>query len=397
MKKVASAFVFLQSGLRCCLSAVVPVQAVAHPKHAFLRLDKFRFETEDEGAPKVRARGQEEDEETKEEKDNWWKTATGQDPKGVEAHFGDTECPCIGFDGREGTIRVNYSKTVRVTYPADLGSRCEPWEATRHPSCLPGGDPGPGKGWCAESWCFVDPCNCKTKVVPEPSDMAPDTTFRGKPLYYSYEACGSKNFWNNKPLSLGKPNCRCVGFDNFPGTTEVDWKDPNTSVVTTIEYPADMGGTCRKWDNNVHPMCKGEGEKPKWCSERWCYVDPCSCDLGEMPRVTMYQPHATYRGKSLFYSYGTCGSEDYFTKTLNLEACVNQPTQEKCLRLTVRNGIQKCAWTGSECLGAELVSHPLCKHLDLEGVMQARGRRATCMSAFAFGSALLLGLGLIQS
>jgi len=382
MKKVASTLIVLQSGLRPCLSAVVPFQKLAHPRDAYLRLDKFHLVEAEEvvdledidtyhhtkvgsrtvGSPKLRPKANE-DEEAEEEREGWFSTT----PRGgVEAHFGDTECPCIGFDGREGTITVNYSDTKQVIYPADLGSRCETWEQERHPDCLPGGNPGPGKGWCGESWCFVDPCNCKTDVMPQPSDLAPDTTFRGKPLYYSYDACDSKNYWSKDIPNMGKPGCRCVGFDAFPGTTEVDWKDPKTNVTTTVEYPADMGGTCRKWDDNEHPMCKGEGEKPEWCNQRWCYVDPCSCDIDQPPKVTMYQPEATYTGKSLYYSYETCGEEDHFTKELNLEACVNQPTPDKCMRLKVRNGIQKCAWTGTRCLGSELVNHPLCDHLGVK-------------------------------
>jgi len=411
MKKVASAVIALQSGLRCCLSAMVQ-----HPKDAYLRLDKFHMVEAEEveaevnqevGAPKIKVKGDKDDKE-----ESWVPAVNDDKPAGVEAHFGDTDCPCIGFDGREGTITVNFSKTVQVTYPADLGSRCEQWEAGRHPSCFPGGDPGPDKGWCKESWCFVDPCNCKTNTLPQPSDMAPDTTFRGKPLYYSYAACGGKNHWNKQPPNMGKPGCRCVGFDTFPGTTEVTWKDPNTSAESTIMYPADMGGTCRKWDGDTHPMCKGEGVLPEWCTQRWCYVDPCSCNIEEPPKVTMYQPQATYTGKSLYYSYETCGEEDHFTTELNLEACVNQMTPDKCLHLKVRNGIQKCAWTGTRCLGAELVSHPLCDHLGVKAVWakgtssrarswagddptkaQALGRRAACTSFFALGATLLLGFG----
>lgn len=80
------------------------------------------------------------------------------------------------------------------------------------------------------------------------------------------------------------------------------------------------------WDDSLHPMCHGKFP-PKWCKQRWCYVDPCSCNLKAPPKVTMYLPEATFTGKSLYYSYETCGSEDHFTEKYNVEACVNQKTK----------------------------------------------------------------------
>lgn len=37
----------------------------------------------------------------------------------------------------------------------------------------------------------------------------------------------------------------------------------------------------------------------------------------------MYLPEATFTGKSLYYSYETCGSKDYFTKKYNTEAAAS--------------------------------------------------------------------------
>lgn len=59
----------------------------------------------------------------------------------------------------------------------------------------------------------------------------------------------------------------------------------------------------------------------------------------------MYLPEATFTGKSLYYSYETCGSEDHFTKEWNTEACVNQKSKDDCLELKVRGGGRKCGWT----------------------------------------------------
>lgn len=286
-------------------------------------------------------------------------------------HFGDSECPCIGFDNIEGSITLSYDKErpeeSKVQYPADLGSRCEKWEDGRHPDCMPGGFPGPGKGWCNQAWCLVDPCNCRIPVRPEPFQLSPETRFRGRQLHYSYATCATtatKDLFRDVLPVIGNTGCRCVGFTDIPGTTEVNWKGRNGEANQTVEYPAELGGACQTWDEDTHPMCRTPGKKPDWCAKRWCFVDPCQCNLPTPPKVTMYLPWATFTGKSLYYSYETCGNSDTFTAALNLEACVNQKTRDMCLGLKVRNGVQKCAWTGTNCLGAELVSHPLCAHLN---------------------------------
>lgn len=253
-----------------------------------------------------------------------------------EVHFGDTACPCIGFDLIEGVIPVQVDGH-EVLYPADLGSRCEKWEEDRHADCLKPDKPA----WCSQAWCYVDPCHCQLPVLPLQSELTPQVRYRGRPIYYSYETCGGEDLWSKKRAEVGDPGCRCVAFDDIPGTTDVSWKDNDSDAMQIIEYPAEMGGSCQSWDKDVHPLCRGPGTPPEWCGKRWCYVDPCSCDIPTPPKVTMYFPRATFTGKSLYYSYETCGDKDTFTKELNLEACVNQMTQEKCLRLKVRNGVQK--------------------------------------------------------
>lgn len=283
-------------------------------------------------------------------------------------HYGDTACPCIGFDNIEGTITVSYDQdrpqASKVQYPADLGSRCEKWEDGRHPDCMPGGNPGPGKGWCSQAWCLVDPCNCHTPVRPEPFKRVPDLLYRGRQVHYSYATCSSEEALEDVLPKIGDDRCRCVGFSDLPGDTAVTWQDPETGVNDTVQYSAELGSSCEAWEYEKHPMCRGDGpNKPDWCEKRWCFVDPCECNLPTPPKVTMYLPWATFTGKSLYYSYETCGNPDSFTKALNLKACVNQKSQEKCVGLRVRNGVQKCAWTGAKCLGAELVHHPLCAHL----------------------------------
>mmetsp|Transcript_23094 Transcript_23094/g.65643 ORF Transcript_23094/g.65643 Transcript_23094/m.65643 type:complete len:343 (+) Transcript_23094:95-1123(+) len=279
--------------------------------------------------------------------------------KPVVAHFGDTRCPCIGFDNIQGETLVSFGDKTQAASPADLGARCEAWDDGRNPACKEGEEPGIGNGWCGQKWCYVDSCNCDLPVMPKVSTYVPDATYRGKPIFFSYATCGGKDSWSEEIPEVGKPGCKCIGFDNIPGTTDISVKDEDGDEKV-VSYPAEIGGTCKAWDDGVHPMCRGK-DKPEWCKERWCYVDPCTCNLKKKPYVTMYLPEATFTGKSLYYSYHTCGSEDHFTKKYNIEACQNQKSKDKCLDLKLKTGAAKCAWTGTQCFGWEIVEHPLCK------------------------------------
>merc|ERR1719181_1574049 len=116
-------------------------------------------------------------------------------------------------------------------------------------------------------------------------------------------------------------------------------------------YPSGVGSSCDAWDYNSHPDCAiTGGVKPDWCSQKWCYVDPCSCDLNSPPVTSAMLVGASYQGKPMYYSYATCGGTDTYTASEYGTACVNQMSKESC---TVQD---KCAWTGDKCLGAELVT-----------------------------------------
>lgn len=265
--------------------------------------------------------------------------------------FGDTRCPCIGFDNIDGETTIVFENndgkvTDEVAYPADLGSRCEAWDNRRHTSCAKGSK----EKWCQESWCYVDPCDCKIPVLPKVSEYTPDARYRGKPLFFSYATCGGKDTWTKGVPEVGTPGCRCINFDNMPGTTEM------AIMGKSVAYPAEVGGSCQTWDKETHPLCKAD-KPPKWCFQNWCYVDPCSCSLPNdvIPKVSNYLPEATFTGKSIYYSYETCGGKDTYTEEHNKKACVNQKNEEDC------NALDRCAWAGSSCMGAELVDHPLCE------------------------------------
>lgn len=147
--------------------------------------------------------------------------------------------------------------------------------------------------------------------------------------------------------SVDKPNfgngqCQCVGFDNVEGTTDIDG----------IHYPADFGARCEAWDDGISKGCTG-ANPPSWCKKSWCYVDPCKCDLPDVPKISSYMPDAQYQGKTLYYSYETCGSSDEYTADHHKEACVNQKSADAC------GAKDKCKWDSEmkKCGGNEIMEY----------------------------------------
>jgi len=299
--------------------------------------------------------------------------------------FGTSACPCVGFDKVEGTTVASMGKGKTVEYPLEMGGSCTAWDDNTHPSCKKGGDPGKGNGWCAQPWCYVDPCNCNIPVPPKVSSYMPDATYQAKPVYYSYATCGGKDEWTGKHhksacvnqkssgdcaalskcawtgdkclgkevvgqctqklhgFTWGMGNCRCIGIDDREGVmTAVIGKDKTTA------YPSETGGTCAAWDSDRHPDCM-KADAPSWCKKAWCYVDPCSCSVNVPPTVAGYVPDGLYQGRPIYYSYDTCGSTDDYTAGFHKTACKNQKSEKDCTKL------KKCGWTGKECLGKDLV------------------------------------------
>merc|ERR1719220_421208 len=117
-------------------------------------------------------------------------------------------------------------------YPADVGAHCEAWDDNRHVRCKEGAAPGAGKGWCAQSWCYVNPCNCDIDVLPKIAVYNSEATYRGKPLFWSYTTCGGKDMFSKKDPELGHAKCRCIGFGGMSGTMEVSFDGGET-----VEYP----------------------------------------------------------------------------------------------------------------------------------------------------------------
>eukprot|EP00746_Dinoflagellata_sp_MGD_P165381 gnl/MRDRNA2_/MRDRNA2_94606_c0_seq1.p1 gnl/MRDRNA2_/MRDRNA2_94606_c0~~gnl/MRDRNA2_/MRDRNA2_94606_c0_seq1.p1 ORF type:complete len:1140 (+),score=216.23 gnl/MRDRNA2_/MRDRNA2_94606_c0_seq1:110-3529(+) len=321
--------------------------------------------------------------------------ALHSDKEPSNADYGDPACSCVGIDNVEGKRMVRLDERTTAAYPVDLGASCQAWDDGRSLlGCMSGQDPGKGKGWCAQKWCYVDPCKCDISTLPKTSLYLPGATYQGKPIYYSYATCGAKDMFtvNRKEACVnqmteaacdafpkcgwhegrcmgkeligtcqkklhgftwGRSNCRCIGVANLLGdlVVNVGGKTKGKFPTEVTKYPADLGATCQAWDNGRHPDCKNKVKtlRPDWCEKTWCYVDPCSCDASIPPKTSKYLPDASFQGKPIYYSYHTCGSEDSWTAKHHKNACVNQKSEEDCAKHS------KCAWTSKNtCVGKEI-------------------------------------------
>jgi len=299
-----------------------------------------------------------EHEEHGEHKDHNKREEHEEDEEQKESDGGHEGCRCIGIDGLEGETVATLKDGAKVPYPADLGGRCEAWDLKQHPECKDGSS----APWCKQKWCYVDPCKCKNVgVLPKPSIYIKGAQYKGKPVHFSYATCGGKDSYSSEEekqqtqqdiaktcavkvdsSKWGAETCQCIGISPQPGTTKVNIKDK------MVAFPADAGAVCNAWENNNHPECDSD-DAPDWCTQEWCYVDPCSCKLPAPPKTSSYLPGSTYQGKPIYFSYATCGGKDSWTSGIK-NSCVNQKTHGACEKL------DKCAWTGKECLGKELVN-----------------------------------------
>eukprot|EP00929_Paragymnodinium_shiwhaense_P083004 TRINITY_DN44044_c0_g1_i1.p1 TRINITY_DN44044_c0_g1~~TRINITY_DN44044_c0_g1_i1.p1 ORF type:complete len:1348 (-),score=494.20 TRINITY_DN44044_c0_g1_i1:138-4181(-) len=149
---------------------------------------------------------------------------------------GDAKCPCVPVDLKQfevpGGIKVAVGGTA-VVYPAGLGAQCRAWDDGRYPeSCTSSGAP-----WCAEKWCYVDPCKCALEVLPKASTYLLDARYDGKPLYYSYATCGGQDTFSSAPTPKEQLNQLCGWTTTQPPTTLSTTPTTTTTLATTTESP----------------------------------------------------------------------------------------------------------------------------------------------------------------
>jgi len=312
--------------------------------------------------------------------------------------YGSPRCPCVGIDNLGGTTDLRVAGET-VSYPADVGGRCNAWDEGTSPQCKGGGEV---PDFCHQAWCYVDPCNCDVEIPPKPSAYMEGAKYQGRPVHYSYHTCSATDTWssehNRKPPTpddlkamcakapdtrkYGKDSCQCVGIDGQEGEAMVSVGDK------TQAYPADVGASCNTWDDSRHPSCTGS-DAPAWCKQRWCYVDPCLCKAKTPPKESVYIPEAVWGGRPMYYSYTACGSEDYFVDSQGDTACTQYKDKTACEDQTNERW---CQWEGARdvCLGKELTV--VCGEVGGSGGLAhgAAGRPVAGAAALAAAGALLL-------
>jgi len=317
----------------------------------------------------------------------------GKNPHGPS--YGKNECRCVGMDNLQGyyATQVNFH---HVQYAAETGASCEAWDKGSHPECKGAVPPQ----WCSQQWCYVDPCSCDLDVLPKPTSTGVE--YQGGSAYWSYATCGGTDFfseenedacimqksegdcgknpkcaWDGKQCGgkevvktckegekkdeavYGQEDCRCIGL----GGRDIGKAFLHINDKDMVSYSANVGATCQAWENDAHPDCKKDGEKPAWCSAKWCFVDPCKCKAKVPPKAVMpANREMRFQGKTAYWSYNTCGSEDSWSGDhAELQYCPSQKSEAACSKLS------KCAWNGEACLGKALVE--ICAKQEETGVL----------------------------
>jgi len=311
-----------------------------------------------------------------------------------EVSYGKDKCRCIGIDNLKGYFATQ-EDFHHVQRPAETGASCAAWEDGLHPKCKGNMPPQ----WCKQEWCYVDPCSCGLDVLPKQTTLG--LTYQGSAAYWSYSTCGSTDFfsadlsdacvnqknegacgkldkcaWDGNQCGgkevlktckeaakkdeavHGDDDCRCIGLAGRGAGKSFMHIDEQKLV----EYPANVGSTCEAWEGDTHPDCLKDGDKPAWCSSKWCFVDPCKCKTASPPLAVMpANSYMRFQGKTAYWSYATCGSKDTWSSSHKGKYCISQKTEKECSKL------DKCAWNGKDCLGKALVS--ICEKQEASGVL----------------------------
>jgi len=276
---------------------------------------------------------------------------------GRVASVGSPDCPCIGIDFANFSGATPFTiRNLTVQYPVSTGSSCQAWDQGILPDCNAVAGPSTAPAWCNVSWCYVDPCRCNLAVPPSKTSF--QYQWKGKPLYWSSSTCEEQNTslavdlvslsgerskacvhqdtqdlclalddcdWNGDRCMVreiakeckkeakipeavyGLRSCRCVGVGKH-GWVNMAYGN------TTVKYPASVGENCSAWDDGIYPDCKKKNSSD-WCRQKWCYVDPCDCNLPDSyPKET--SNGFLFSGNHVYWSYATCGGPDPYPDRL---------------------------------------------------------------------------------
>lgn len=299
----------------------------------------------------------------------------------VATLYGKSACPCIGIDKLKGyyAARINH---FMAQYPVEAGASCDAWDVGRHPACKDDSAPD----WCKTKWCYVDPCLCDLATPLQSSELGVE--YHGSAASWSYDTCNSSYSDSEAPVTdsedadneastevsqpcndadidesiYGLKDCRCVGLGGtFPGKALLY----TNSSFRKIGYPTHVGSSCWAWDMDTHPDCvTADGNEPSWCSQEWCFVDPCKCRTTTPPQIVMkVNGNLKFQGKTAYWSTETCGgSVDTWSRVHEQEYCVGQTSEESC------DALERCAWTDAAvCVGRSFAE--LCPEQQRTGLL----------------------------
>ncbi|CAD7972290.1 unnamed protein product [Amoebophrya sp. A120] len=124
----------------------------------------------------------------------------------------------------------------------------------------------------------------------------------------------------------GDDRCKClspkeVGFlpaAAFDANNQIAYTRTSAAgTVRNLSLPGDYGAYCLPWDHmdtlgfdfygyDDPSTCGGDPTAVQpHCKKQWCYVDPCSCDIGVISQTSMFASlYPTAQG--LAYSYAPC-------------------------------------------------------------------------------------------
>jgi len=290
----------------------------------------------------------------------------------VAMKYGKEGCKCVGIDVSKAVrpfpkIQVDdQANGVTASYPPELGTSCQAWDAGRHPKCTGAKDQ---PGFCMQSWCYVDPCKCNAAF--SASSYLPSWKYHKRPLHYSYEACGDKSEpWfkqakvpqhvtakcSEPETGIGSKDCPCVGLSGRPGHITLMYAGKEGP------YKAEIGSTCSLWENGAYPTCTvpdKDGKIPDWCYQSWCYVDACNCKgIKEAPRPTQKIAGSNFHGSPMYFSFNTCEGNSYLLGDGWVEKSCWTKTNEKDCNAHKNLLDAKCGWLDGRCIDGDLV--PIC-------------------------------------
>jgi len=229
-------------------------------------------------------------------------------------------------------------------------------------------------------------------------------------------------------------SCPCLGDKtkaNLPDPVDCDytWAAEGKCVETVnlkssfTMYPANYGENCAKHKEpgqedcfdltKTPPVEKTEGAAD-YCTQPWCYVDPCACDEVDITA-------SGYFPQPLFFSYSTCGGKNTFSEFTNALApvgqggCKEEPADCKtacpdafaakkmCMSADTQTATSECLLTNMKVCGAHAKSNggtlavPLMCKMEEAGCAEKAEteKMTTCKSAATAAAAKIHGPAVI--